>query len=358
MAEPAISVKIIAESLNAEVFGEPERLISGIKPLVEAGENDLTFFAPTNKKSKGELHSIASGSSAGAILVSKFEENFKSTQIVCQNPLQGVIQIARTLVPETLPKLGVHPTAIVGVNCSIGEDCRIGAYSVIGDGVTIGPGSTIHPHSVIYDGVKIGEACVIHSGAVLRENITLGNAVVVQNGTTLGTDGFGYIPHPQLGHLHIPHIGTLVVEDNVEIGANSSIDRGTLGKTKIGAQTKIDNLVQIGHNNQIGQRTLICGQVGIGGSCNIGSNVTLAGCVGVADHIKIDDGVRTAGMTGVSRDLVADNEGSSDYAGLPPVKVSTWRRQAAAIIKLPRVIKDLRDLTKRIEKLENSNENS
>jgi len=352
MAETAVSVKIIADSLNAQVFGEESTLITGIKPLGDAGKNDLTFFSPTDKKSQAVLHSLASDSSAGAILVKEYDQQIKSTQIVCDNPLQGVITLARTLVPQAKPEAGVHPSAAIGEGCEIGENCRVGAYAVLGKGVKIGPETIVHPNVVIYDNVSIGSKCVIHSGAVLRENISLGNSVVVQNGTTIGTDGFGYIPHPELGHVHIPHIGTLVLEDNVEIGANSAIDRGTLGETRIGSQTKIDNLVQIGHNNQIGKRTLICGQVGIGGSCNIGSDVTLAGCVGVADHIKIDDGVRTAGMTGVSRDLEGNGKRNTDYAGLPPVKVSAWRRQAAAIIKLPQLLKDIRDLAKRIDKLE------
>ncbi len=349
------SIEELALLVEAEIRGKSKSKVYSIKPLAEASEKDLTFFAPTNKKSYGELLETAKISNAGAILISEYNENISSTQLVVKDPFAALIRISQQLNLKPKQKKGVHPTAVIGDGVSLPEEISIGAYAVIGDGVSIGKNTTIYPHATLYEGVLVGENCTIHSHAVLRENLKVGNFCIIQNGSVVGSDGFGYIPHPERGHLHIPHIGSLELADEVEIGANSAIDRGTLGMTTIGRQTKIDNLVQIGHNNQIGERTLVCGQVGVGGSCEIGSDVVLAGCVGVADHIKIDSKVRTAGMTGVSRNLSHEKSNTNtDYAGLPPVNVADWRRQAACLIKLPSLFKQFRSALKRIEKLEKS----
>ena len=288
-------------------------------------------------------------------MVDRFREELSTTQLQVSNPFASLMKVANKLVNKPKPKSEIHLTAIVGENPQFHSSVSIGAYCVIGNDVTIGEGTVLFPHSVVYDGAEIGKNCTIHSHAVIRENLSIGNSCVIQNGSTIGTDGFGYIPDADRGHVHIPHIGSLILEDEVEIGANSSIDRGTLGTTVIGSQSKIDNLVQIGHNNKIGKRTLVCGQVGIGGSCEIGSDVVLAGCVGVADHMKIDDGVRTAGMTGISRNLTKEEgKANTDYAGLPPVPIGRWRRQMTSLAKLPDLLKEVRKLGKRVEKIERS----
>lgn len=337
-----ITISQVASLVAGVVYGDEEGVLSGLKPLENAQAGDLSFLASFEGKG-GRFVELARSSKARAILVPRYEESLEKTQIVVPNPMAAVIQLANTFRPALPTLLGVHPTAVLGQNVEIAEGVAIGAFSVIGDNVKIGAKTIIHPQVVIYPGAVIGQKCIIHAGAVIREYVVLGSDCVIQNGVVVGGDGFGYIPDKELGHRRIPHIGTVVLEDSVDLGANTTVDRAMLGETRLSKAAKIDNLVMIGHNVEIGERSLLCGQVGISGSSKIGSDSILAGQAGVADHITIGNKVRVAAKTGISSQV----PDGLVVAGVPNVEASVWRRCSAALVRLP-------DLLRRVRRIERS----
>ena len=328
--------------IPAVLFGDPARSVTGIRGLESATNSDLSFLAPTSKRRFAELRRKALSGSAGILLVEGFDPEVPTTQIVTANPFKAVVALSRHFVPELKVIPGIDPRASVDDSATIGAGVSIGAFAVVGSGVVIGQGTIIHPHAVIYPQATVGANCVIHSGAVVREHVMLGNDCILQNGVVLGGDGFGYFYEAGTGHIRIPHIGTLVVQDGVDFGANATVDRATLGETRIGAGTKIDNLVMVGHNTTIGRGSLLCAQVGISGSCEVGNGVVLGGNAGVGDHIRIGDGARAAGKTGIIGDVPA----KTDVAGYPHAEASEWRRSQALVRQLPRLVKEVRMLRK------------
>ena len=267
------------------------------------------------------------------LLVKEFDEGILSTQIKVGNPLGAIVQIA-PLFRITGQESGIHPTAVVHETAIVADSASIGAFVVIGAHCVIGERTTIYPQTVLYNHVTVGSDGIIHAGAVIREGCILGNDCLLQPGAVVGGEGFGYIPDKTVGHRRIPHIGNVVLEDGVDLGANTTIDRATLGETRIGSGTKIDNLVQVGHNVRIGSRSLLCAQVGISGSCEIGDEVVLAGQAGLADHVKLGDKVRVAAKSGVSSDVE-----QGDVAGYPHQEATKWRRTQVAIKYLPELLK-------------------
>ena len=216
---------------------------------------------------------------------------------------------------------------------------------MIGAEVQIGNNVTIHPHVVIYPGTIIEDDCIIHSGAIIREYCHLKKGCVIQNGAVIGSDGFGYVPDPALGLRAVPQVGRAVLGPLVDVGANSCIDRGALGDTSISLGTKVDNLVQVGHNVSIGEHTIVCGQSGIAGSTRIGARCVLGGSTGVGDHLNIPDDCRFGGNSGV---ITAIDE-PGDYMGHPAIPAQQWRRQGVAVKKLPGLLKDVRSLKKHLK---------
>jgi len=206
----------------------------------------------------------------------------------------------------------------------------------------------IHPHVTVYPGVRVGARSVLHAGVVIREDCIIGEDNVLQPGAVIGADGFGYIPDPTFGLRPVPQVGHVVLAERVEVGANSCIDRATLGVTAVDTGTKIDNHVQVGHNTKIGKNSILCGMVGIAGSAHIGSNVTLAGYVGVGDHVSIVDNVRVGAKGGVSSDI----REPGDWCGYPVVKGHRWRMQCAALEQLPELMRDFKKLRKDLAKEE------
>jgi len=283
------------------------------------------------------------------LLVKELVETSIKTQIKVANPLGAIIKLSYLLHPPKSPETNVHPTAIIGINCSLGPLISLGAYVVIGDNVTIEKNVVIHPHVTIYSGVTISANSVIHAAAVIRENVIIGEECVIQSGVVIGGDGFGYFP--QNGrHQRIPHIGNVILKDRVDVGANSTIDRAMLGSTFIDSETKLDNLVMVGHNVKIGQRSLLCGQAGIAGSTEIGNDVVLGGNSGVADHVQIVDGVRLGAKTGA----VGSISEKGDYAGYPHMKIRDFKRLFALFRKLPEMLKRIKDLEKKISGISSS----
>lgn len=308
---------------------DPDNLelkITNIKSLDESSENDISFL----NSFKQNLVSLAQNSKAGLILVPEISKEIQAPQISCKNPMAAVIILGEIFYQK--PKLDncIHPTAIIGENCEISPTAKIGAYVVIGNNVKIGDNTQVFSHCVVYDNVEIANNCTLHSGAVVRENTILEEDVILQNGAIIGGDGFGYIPDKVLGHRRIPHVGSAIIKKNVEIGANSTVDRATLGSTIIGTNTKIDNLVMIGHNVKVGERTLLCGQVGISGSSKVGNDVILAGQVGVADHRIIGNNVKVGGKSAVTQNL----EDNMEVQGAPCIPAKEWLKVLSVLKKI------------------------
>jgi UDP-3-O-[3-hydroxymyristoyl] glucosamine N-acyltransferase len=324
-------VAALASKVNAAVAGDESMEIRGVCSLEEPASAHLSFDKSVSiKKLQINLKKIAVKPLAVLVRRDTVKGGAESlaaecglTLLVVEKPFEALLD----LVPlfYTPPKLaaGVSARAEVSPTAILGQGVSVGAFSVIGDEVVIGDGVTIHPQVVVYPGARIGARSVIHAGAVIREFSIIGADCVVQPGAVIGADGFGYVPDPKLGLRPVPQIGITQLEDRVDIGANACVDRGAFGRTKIGMGSKLDNLVQVGHNTTVGRFSIACGQTGIAGSCTIGNQVVLGGQVGVADHIKIADGVRVAAQSGVTGHL----ETRGDYAGFPAIPAAEWRRR-------------------------------
>jgi UDP-3-O-[3-hydroxymyristoyl] glucosamine N-acyltransferase len=258
------------------------------------------------------------------------------------DPLKAMLTLVSHLHHFPVVDKGIHPTACVHPTAFVAEEVSIGAFSVVGKNAKIGARTVLHPHVVLYEGASIGTECILHSGVTVREFCTLQDRSVVQNGAIIGADGFGYYHDPAQGLVAVPQIGTVVLATGVDVGANSCIDRATFGTTRVETGTKIDNLVQIGHNNKIGKHSIVCGQVGIAGSCTIGDQVVLGGATKVGDHLHIASGVRTGGASNV-RNSVTER---GDYAGDGPLPKAQWLRVSALTRQLPKILGDLKAFMK------------
>jgi UDP-3-O-[3-hydroxymyristoyl] glucosamine N-acyltransferase len=249
--------------------------------------------------------------------------------------------------PPTLPAPGVDVSARVAADARVDPTASIGALAVVESGASIGPRVRVDPLVYIGARAEIGEGSVLFPRVVVYADSRLGRRVIVHAGAVIGADGFGFIPGPH-GHQKLPQVGIVVVEDDVEIGANSTIDRATLGETVIGRGTKIDNLVQVGHNVEIGEHTLVAAQVGIGGSARLGANVVLGGQVGVGDHVKVGDGAVLAGQSGAAQDVGPGERLTGTWPRPVVQAIRIWRAEA----KLPELIRSLKRVEKRLQALE------
>jgi UDP-3-O-[3-hydroxymyristoyl] glucosamine N-acyltransferase len=251
--------------------------------------------------------------------------------------------------PDVTP--GIHPTAVIDPTATVGADCEIGAHVVIGRNCVVGERVKLHPNVTVYDGVKIGAGSILHSGVSVREHCEIGSNCIIHNNTTIGSDGFGYAKDEEKRWLKIPQVGRVVLEDDVEIGANTAIDCASVGETRIKRGAKIDNLVQIGHSCTVDEDALICSQTGLAGSSVIGKRVILAGQVGIAGHLKVgDDAVLTA-KSATSHDV----EPGKVISGVPGFDNRDWLRSTAAFRRLGEMAQKLRDLGSRVSKLEEKN---
>ena len=264
------------------------------------------------------------------------------------DPAAAMQRVLELLAPPTpRPPVGIHPSAVVADEASLGRGIRVGPHCVLGAGVTLGHNVTLHAGVVLGDGVTVGDDTELFPHVVVRERCTIGCRVTIHANSTIGTDGFGYRWDGKR-HAKQPHIGTVIIEDDVEIGSNSCVDRGKFDETRIGGGTKIDNLVQVGHNVRVGRHCILCSGVGIGGTAELGDGVVLAGLVGVADHARLGAGVKMAAMSGVSGTVPA----GSVLAGVPAIAHRDWMRQQTALQKLPSLLKTIRDLEARLAAVE------
>jgi UDP-3-O-[3-hydroxymyristoyl] glucosamine N-acyltransferase len=335
----------IAKFLNCELIGNEDVEIKRVAEIQSAVDGDITFIA--NPK----YEKFFDTTKASAVIVGK---NFAKRRddlsiLLVDDPYFAFVKVLKLLNPpvELLPP-GIHPTAVVSESAVLGENVRIGANAVIGERVRIGNNTTIMPGVVIGDDVEIGNDVLIYPNVTIYHKCKIGNRVIIHSGTVIGSDGFGFAPRPDGSYEKIPQVGIVVIEDDVEIGSNCSIDRATLGETVIKRGAKLDNLIQIAHNVVIGENTVIAAQTGIAGSTKIGKNCVLAGQVGIVGHIEIADRTTIAAQSGVSKSIT---EPGKVYFGYPAREHSVALRIEGAIRQLPDLIKEFRDLKSKIEKL-------
>jgi UDP-3-O-[3-hydroxymyristoyl] glucosamine N-acyltransferase len=265
--------------------------------------------------------------------------------LVCTDAYLALSRILDHVHPRPSVDPGIHPTAVIGEGAEVDPTASVAAYAVIGEGSRIGARAQIGPHACIGPLCEIGEDAVLHAHAVLYDRVTIGARTVVHSGAVLGADGFGYATHGG-ANLKVPQVGSVVLDEDVEVGANSAVDRATFEATRIGAGTKLDNLVQVGHNVQIGKACLLCGQAGIAGSARIGDRVVFAGQSGAAGHLEIGDDVQVAAQAAVLSSVEAGQVG-----GTPAVELSRWRREVVAGRKLPEALRRLRRLEEEVARL-------
>jgi UDP-3-O-[3-hydroxymyristoyl] glucosamine N-acyltransferase len=340
------TVKQIAHLLNGEVRGNDSLIINQLSKIEEGSQGDISFLA--NAKYEPFLYTT----NATAVIVSQdFEpkKDFSTTLIVVKNAYTAFTQLLEEYQKIlNFSKKGIEQPVFVGKNTTIGEEIYQGAFSYIGKNCKIGTNVKIYPQVYISDNVSIGDNTILYAGVKVYENCIIGNHCVVHSGAIIGSDGFGFAPQADGTYKTIPQLGNVILEDNVSIGSNSTIDCATMGSTIIRKGAKIDNLVQIAHNVEIGENTVIAAQTGVAGSTKIGKNCVIAGQVGVNGHITVADGTKVGGQAGVTRSV--KKEGIS-INGTPAFELHDYLRSMSVLRKLPALEKQIRALEEQIEEL-------
>jgi len=327
-----LTLGALAERLGAVLHGDPAIEITGVAGIEEASAGQVTFVA------NPRYAMLARTTNASAIIVDPEFPVVPTATLRLENPYLAFAQAIELFYTPPVYAPGVHATAIIHPTAKIGKDTHIGAYAVVSEDVVIGDHATLLPHTIMYPHARIGSHFFAHAHAVVREHCRIGDHVTLQNGVIVGADGFGFAK-TKTGEWHkIVQSGTAALGDWVEIQANSCIDRASVGETRIGAGTKIDNFVTVGHGSTTGKNTLLCAQVGLAGSSHLGNNVILAGQVGIAGHCTLGDGVILTAQSGVSHDVPAGKV----LSGSPAFDNRQWLRSVALFSRLPELLKSLR----------------
>ena len=339
-----LTVEQLARQIDAKLIGKGSAVITGVGPIEAAREDEVTFITSDKYKS-----ALAKSRAAAVIVAEPMDTKTASMpQLVTKNVNSALIEVLKLFAPKLKPPSeGISSTAVVAKTAKIAKSVSIGENVVIEDGVEISQNSVISAGCKIGQNCKIGSNTQLDCNVVVYRNCLIGNNVIIQANSTIGSVGFGYCLI-EGSHKLIPHIGGVIIEDFVEIGANCCIDRAKFGNTIIGTGTKVDNLVQIAHNVVIGKCCLIVSQVGIAGSCKIGDNVVLAGQAGLGDNVQIGDGVMIAGQAGVTNNV----ESGKTLFGSPAVNIVEALKVIALTKRLPKMVKQLKQLSERLEKLE------
>jgi UDP-3-O-[3-hydroxymyristoyl] glucosamine N-acyltransferase len=337
-----LKLKEIAERLGCRLEGDGELDIQRVSGIEEAGSGDLTFF--TNPKYSQELRATR----ASAVILGPHAETAPCAMLRDPQPYLAFAKAVELFEDRWRPAAGAHRLAAIGDGAELGEGASVGPFAVVGEGATIGRRTIVYPHVVIGRHARIGDDCIVHARVSIRERVVLGNRVIVQDGAVIGSDGYGFAQRPDGTHHKIPQTGGVIVEDDVEIGAQTAIDRPAVGVTRIGAGSKIDNLVQIAHGVTIGRNVLLAAQVGIAGSTTIEDSVTLAGQVGVAGHLTIGKGAVATAQTGIPNSV----EAGAFVSGYPAISNRDWLKSSAVFRRLPELRKIVSDLESRIRELE------
>ena len=335
-ASTSLTVKQLAEIVGGEISGDETTKIFRAAGLEASRENEVSFI----EKSEKDVSTKAS-----CLIVSeKFSTETACPQIKVKNPKLAFAKIAAVLHPPKIRASEIHSTAVIAETATIAKDVFIGAFVCIGENSIVGSGTQIRAGAKIGDNVAIGKNCVIHPNVFLEDNVSVGNNVILHGGVIVGTDGFGYVRDTD-AYVKFPQIGTVVIEDDVEIGANSCIDRGALGVTRIGKGTKIDNLVQIAHNVDIGERVVIAAQTGISGSSVIENDCIIGGQVGFGDHTRVLSGAIIGSKAGVLPGKIVR---PGVWWGVPVQPLDEYKRQNAYVKSLPRMREEIKELKKQI----------
>jgi UDP-3-O-[3-hydroxymyristoyl] glucosamine N-acyltransferase len=337
----AATVNELATHIGGEVVGDGAALIERVARLEFAGPGELSFVEDEKHLEAGLL------SHAGCLVAPLGVDVGGRCAIAVKHPKLAFAHIAALLHPAKERKPEIHPTAIIAENAAIGEGVFIGAYVCVGEDSRVGPGTHLRAGVKIGDGVSVGENCVLHPNVFLEDGVTIGNRVVLHAGVTVGADGFGYVRGPE-GYVKFPQLGGVVIEDDVEIGANTCIDRGSLGTTRIGRGTKIDNLVQIAHNVDIGERVVIASQTGISGSTVIEDDAVIGGQVGMGDHARVQSGAVIGSKAGVLPGKIVRR---GVWWGVPVVPLDEYKRRNAHLGRLPQTRDELKELRQQLEEL-------
>ncbi len=337
-----MKLKDIAASLGCELEGDGDLDIGRVSGIAEAGPGDLTFFS--NPKYAAELRATR----ASAVILGPGAGPAPCAVLRDPQPYLAFARAMELFSDGWRPAPGVHPLALVAEGSCLGEGSSVGPFAVIEQGVTVGARTIVYPHVVVGRDARIGDDCILHARVSIRERVRLGNRVVIQDGAVIGSDGFGFARRPDGTHHKIPQIGGVVIEDDVEIGAQTAIDRPAVGETRVGAGSKIDNLVQIAHGVTVGKNVLLAAQVGVAGSTTIEESVTLAGQVGVAGHLTIGKGVIATAQTGIPNSVDA----GEFISGYPAIPNRDWLKSSAVFRRLPELKKHVADLEARVRELE------
>jgi UDP-3-O-[3-hydroxymyristoyl] glucosamine N-acyltransferase len=337
-----LNLQDIAARIDCRLDGDGAIDIRGVAGIEDAGPGDLTFFA--NPKYAAELRATR----ASAVILGEHAEAAPCAMLRARQPYLAFARAVGLFEDPWRPAAGVHKLAWVDPSATLGAEASIGPFAVVEEGARIGARTIVHAHATIGRHAEIGDDCIVHAHVSIRERIRIGHRVILQDGAVVGADGFGFARRPDGTHHKIPQIGGIVVEDDVEIGANTTIDRPAVGETRIGAGTKIDNLVQIAHGVSIGKNVLLAAQVGIAGSVTVEDDVTLAGQVGVAGHITLGKGVIATAQTGIPNSVDA----GSLVSGYPAIPNREWLRSSAVFRQLPELRKRVAELERRIKELE------
>jgi UDP-3-O-[3-hydroxymyristoyl] glucosamine N-acyltransferase len=332
----SLTAQAVADLVGGRLLGDGEVCIEAIRPLDRAGPNALSFAI-----SSRYAHDLGS-SQAGAVLIPEGlvgGESGPRARIVVRDPYEALVRVIRTLFPDDQPAGGIDPTARIGEGTVIGADVSVGAYVVLGRGVRLGARTRLAHHVSLGDGVSVGDDAVLGPSVVCYAGTRLGSRVVLKAGAVIGGDGFGYLSDGK-GHTRIPHIGGCIIDDDVEVGSNTCIDRGSIDDTVVGRGTKLDNLVQVGHNVRIGERCLVMAGVGIAGSTRIGNDAILAGHVGVTDHLVIGERARIAAKSAIFGDVPA----GASFSGHPARPHRQFLRAQAAMYRLAPIVDELEAL--------------
>lgn len=329
----------LATSLGCKLEGRADLEITGVAGMDEARATELTFLA--NPKYQAKLETTR----AAAVIVGPDVKVSRRPALRSNNPYLTFAQALEIFTPRVRPPAGIHSTAAIAPDAKIGLRPSIGPYVTVEEGVELGDDCVLKSLVAIYRGAKIGDRFLAHSHAVVRENVRIGDDVILQNGVVVGGDGFGFAKRADGCYYKIVHAGTVVIEDGVEIQANSCIDRASVGETRLRRGVKVDNLVQVGHGCDIGENSLLCSQVGLAGSCKVGRNVVLTGQVGAAGHLTIGDNAIATPQSGIPSDVEPD----TTVSGSPAIDHFLWLKCSALYAKLPEIYSALRKVRDHLE---------